>query len=478
MVVLAALLAAPSAYAASQTFTLGVGDEAFWSGTSTGSPAVEYALDLTGSGERLRVGFDHATDGDVWDIVVEGPNGNTAFTPGVGLYSQEGVVENPAAGRWTVRVTGEAITDPKFRMRAKLEGPLLLPAGRVALAPNLQALPPYEFTFDTPVTNGGATGQEPVGQPTPGGRAACHPEEVAEEQAVRCLRMAFGVRNTGMGPMQLSTRGAPFPLDQELVQSVVYSDGTTEERVAGVAKFHKTHEHYHHDKAISLQLFRVVDGPDPARPALEPASAVHMKGFAHRNELLREWRRFYPLLGFDGFGLKGGWGDYYEWDRPGNYIDFGINGDGRYVLRMVADPVEGVLESNERDNTAYSLIDVAGEKVTWLASGRGSDPWDPCRILMPMGAEPEPADADQPIRPASCAPDTTWAELVPPSPASAPAPPVAAAPKPVANAKRPLTKKQRRAAAKRRALARRLAACKKRKSARSRRSCRARARRS
>ena len=32
-----------------------------------------------------------------------------------------------------------------------------------------------------------------------------------------------------------------------------------------------------------------------------------------------------------GFGLKAGWGDYYEWDRPDNFLDFGLNGDGRYV---------------------------------------------------------------------------------------------------------------------------------------------------
>ena len=470
-----ALLSAPGcATATATTPSLGVGDELFWSSTSSGDPAAEFPLDVRAGGERLRVGFDHATDGDVWKIEVSGPGGSASFSPGLGLYSEEGVIDAPDPGRYTVRVSGEEITDKRFRMRAKLEGELRLPAERTALLPNLQALPPYEFSFLTPVTNGGgALGEVPIGVESPGGRASCHSEEVAEEQAVRCLRMAFGVRNTGMGPMQLSYRGAEFPADQELVQTIRYSDGSSEERVAGVAKYHKTHQHYHHDKAISLQLFKVGEGG-----ALTPASAVHMKGFAHRNELLREWRRFYPLLPFEGFGLRAGWGDYYEWDRPGNYIDFGINGDGRYVLKMTADPVEGILESDESDNHAYSLIEVAGTDVKWLESGRGSDPSDPCRILVPMGNEPEPDGGfAQPPRPRSCPSDTTWAELVPPSPATAaPSGTPAASPPAKAAPKRP-SAKQRRAAARRRALARRLAKCKKLRSAKKRRACRARARR-
>jgi hypothetical protein len=456
---LAAMTAAQPARAVTQTFTLGLEDTAFWSGPAPGPAECtdgtcwEYALDVKQAAERLRVGFDHATDGDVWNVDVSGPGGITQFTPGVGLYSQEGVIDSPTPGRYTVRVsTEEVVKDPRFRLRAKLEGPLRLPAGHVAILPNMQPLPPYEFTFQTPVSNGSLPSEEPVGLPLPGGRAACHPEEVAEQQAVRCLRMAFGVRNTGMGPMQLSYRGAEFPMDQELVQTVVYSDGVSEQRVAGVAKYHKTHQHYHHDQAIGLQLFKVAD---PVTGGLEEASAEHRKGFAHRNELLREWKHFYPLMGFDGFGLKAGWGDYYEWDRPGNYIDFGLNGDGRYVLRMTADPVDGILESNERDNMAYSLIEVAGEEIKWLQSGRGSDPWDPCRILVSEGAEPEPPDSAQPPRPSTCPPDTVWAELVPPSPA-APAPAVApvaqpvVAPKPAAKR----TAKQRAAARKRAALKR------------------------
>ncbi len=117
---------------------------------------------------------------------------------------------------------------------------------------------------------------------------------------------------------------------------------------------------------------------------------------------------FHPTWNTDGFGLTAGWGDYYEWDRPGNYVEFGTNLDGTYLVRMVADPGNGILESNEKDNVGYSYFRVSGRTVTMLESGRGTSPWDRCRILMPFGAEPNlPPGARQPKRPADCPPDET-----------------------------------------------------------------------
>ena len=137
---------------------------------------------------------------------------------------------------------------------------------------------------------------------------------------------------------------------------------------------------------------------------MEAMGAKRSKGFAHRNELLREWNRFYPTMNVRGFGLRPGWADIYEWDRPGNYIDFGVNGDGHYVVRMWADPVDGVVEINERDNVGYTYLKVAGETVELLEAGRGRDPWDPCKIVVGFGGFPDPKPSP---RPARCAPDTT-----------------------------------------------------------------------
>ena len=377
---------------------LGVGDSAFW----TGQLGTVYQIDIQQEGWRLRVGIDHATVGDVFTVTLTDPLGaSSSFTPGSGLYSAEQLRLAPAQGLWTVRVEADGVRDPRFRMRAKLEAAPAEPTGEPEpLLPNLQALPPYDMGFVTPISNG-LQGGAPMGAQLPGGRLNCHAEEVVEEAAVRCLRMTFGVRNTGDGPMQLHYPGGA-PLDRVLFQRVRWTDGSYIDREAGRAVWHKTHAHYHHDQAIGMQLLAA----DIETRTLTPAGAEHRKGFAHRDELLREWWRFYPTWPSYGFGLAAGWGDFYEWDRPGNYIDFGTNGDGHYVIRMTADPVGGILESNEDDNASYTFFRVTGEQVEVLETGRGADPWDPCKIVMPVGAEPDDGPPDPGARPESCSPDT------------------------------------------------------------------------
>ncbi|HVF19474.1 MAG TPA: hypothetical protein VNA14_04440 [Mycobacteriales bacterium] len=387
-----------------------VGNPAFWTaGAPTcedaGNPCWDFDLDVRAvSGTTLRLGIDHVVVGDVFEVSVTDPSGADAgtFSPGTGLYSQELVVDDPAAGRWQLHVVARGVTDRRFRMRAGLHREAAAPRRRTVLAPNLQALPPHDINFLMPLTNGSTDGA-PEGVMSPGGRLACHPEEVVEDRAVRCLRMAFGVSNVGAGPMSLHLGPGAQGADRPLIQRLYFSDDTTEDRPAGGAVFHRTHAHYHHSHAIELTLLAVTD---PAKGTLSPGATEHRKGFAHRDELLREWRRFYPVFKKDGFGLLPGWGDYYEWDRPGNYVDFGVNGDGRYVLRLTADPVGGIVETNDRDNTSYTYIEVTGTTVRLLESGRGADPWDRCRILIPLGAEPELARGQrQPKRPHTCPKD-------------------------------------------------------------------------
>jgi hypothetical protein len=411
--------AAPAAEAvAADPLPLDLGGTAFWTGPSVAqanctngeAPCWLFALDVRdGTAARLRIAIDHPKVGDTFTVDVTSPSGSTqTFGTESGLYSAETVLTAPRAGAWKVRVTATDALDPRFRMRAKLEARAPAPGPRTEVPPNVQIQPPYDFHFAFPVTDGGAItaqqGDRPIGVPAPLGLLGCHPEELAQA-SVRCLRMSFGVRNVGQGPMffRYDDNAMTQTADQTLYQLVYYSDGTHTERVAGIAKYHPSHLHYHQDEAVALQLFKVTD---LGRGGLVAAGTEKRKGFHHREELLREWRRFYPLWKDTGFGLGSGWADYYEWDRPDNYLDFGLNGDGRYVVRMTADPGKHVLETNEDDNLGYSYIDVAGNTVKVLESGRGADPWDRCKIVMPIGNEPDvPGSAP---RPADCAPDTTW----------------------------------------------------------------------
>jgi hypothetical protein len=388
-------------------FTLALGTKVFWSGPGSssadcGTYCWSYSLNVTEPGYRLRVGMERPLLGDVWQVDLLYPSGTTAgsFSPGTDLYSAEYMIFGGDVGTYTVRVSAQDVTDLRFRMRATLEGDNSgLPSGHVLLPPDLRPLPPWDFSFKMPVTNG-LLGGESIGVGVPGGRPSCHPEEIADRDTTRCLRMSFGVGNFGLGPLELEVGpGGQFE-DRPLIQHVRYADSGFVSRDAGNAYYHASHLHYHHDKAIGLELLRVVD---TANGELLPAAEPHLKGFAHRDELLREWTKFYPTWGKQGFGLLPGWGDYYEWDRPGNFIDFGENGDGLYVVRMTVDPHGYILETDQADNVAYSLIWVKGDEIDHVESGIGTDPWDPCRIPLPLGPEwensfelPEPRPDDCP----------------------------------------------------------------------------------
>lgn len=380
-------------------FSLGAGDAIFWNGPyiEGGSDGWTYKLRVTEPGYRLRVGVDHPEVGDAFTIRLVSPKGRAVSSgTGTGLYSAE-VMVTPKVGTWTVEVRANGVDDSRFRVRAKLEARKPgYGVKRGAVPPNLQILPPHEANFLVPITNG-SQGDPPQGQEGPD---SCHPEEHAEG-AVRCLRFAFGIRNTGRGPLQLYFEG-PTPADHPLIQRVQRVDGTHFDRVAGTAVWHESHAHYHHSEAVALQLYAVTDREVGT---MTSASERQTKGFAHRSELLRDWHHFYPTWPEFGFGLRAGWSDIYEWDRPGNYIDFGVNGDGYYVVRMWADPVDGILESNEKDNLGYTYFQVTGTEVELIEAGRGKHPWDPCKIEVGFGGHPDPKP-DGP-RPARCPPDTT-----------------------------------------------------------------------
>jgi hypothetical protein len=90
-------------------------------------------------------------------------------------------------------------------------------------------------------------------------------------------------------------------------------------------------------------------------------------------------------------GLSPGWGDVYRWQRPGQYVDFGSNGDGLYVVRTTVDIENKILETNDNDNSAYALVKVVGDQVQLLERGWGTSPFDPHKVVF-RGSGPASQD--------------------------------------------------------------------------------------
>lgn len=417
--------------------SLDVGQARFWlGGTITeahvaasslcgaSGPCPAWTLAVEGGGHRLRAAIDTPSREDSFRIELLGPGGGVvASADASNQFNAELVVGEPPGGDYVLRVVPTNATHASFRLRAKLEaGPEARPRGDAPLLPNLKAVPPYEFGFVAPLNplNGAyppdivnpplsVAGIEPL---------SCAPDELLPvslggQGAHDCLRLTTGPINVGNGPFIKTFRFlddlaagkvATTTLRGPATQRIVHADGSVSERPAGTYSFHTTHAHFHDDGILTYELFRV------RGKELEPAGIGTKSGFCPADQLLGEWRTFRnDAPGSFGTGdsasgscmsltdgvlaLTRGWGDVYRWQRPGQFMEFAGNGDGRYVARATVDKHDTTLETDETDNAAYALIRVVGRKVEVLERGQGLSPFDPRKEVF-TGLGPASQDAE------------------------------------------------------------------------------------
>ncbi len=433
--------AAPSANAADFGLKLTLGRAVFWPGVHIASGSVSdsaactadtcpsYPLTIVAGAARLRVAIDNPVRQDTFGIEVLDPAGKIAGSDATNnQFASEVLIDKPAAGTWTVRVVPESVIDSSFRLRAKLERALpTKPAGKVAMLPNLRTVPPYEFGFIAPANPLNAVYPPDTVNP-PLDVAGVHPLSCAADEmspvalggggATKCLRLTSGPMNVGSGAFDMlfdfvsdTVAGKVDPvLSQGPMRQVIhYSDGSVSERPAGTYSFHKTHAHFHTDQVLSYDLYKV---DNPATGAIHPTGAGTKSGFCPADQLFGDWNSFAQMpdgtfgegdsatgtcFSPDGgqIGLSIGWGDVYRWQRPGQYVEFGGQPDGLYVVRTTADKFNHVVEENETDNSSYAYIRVSGvapasggvqtaatnETVTILERGFGTDPWDKTKVV-------------------------------------------------------------------------------------------------
>jgi len=418
--------------AAETSKTLKVGQPLFWDGAYIDSgdiqddalcdiaaPCPTWKLVVAGQSARLRVAIDTPSREDTFGLELLDPSGAVvASASNSNQFNTEAFVPTPAPGSWTVRVVPQGVDKASFRLRAKLEREVpKRPVGKVALLPDLKAVPPFELGFIAPANPlNGAYPPDTVNPPLdllgyhP---VSCAPDESAPVAiggggATRCLRFTSGPMNVGVGPFDMrfdlvgdaAKRSVePNTIRGPMFQAVHYGDDSVRMRPAGTYSFHKTHAHFHTDQILSYELFSV-DAPG----VLRPAGVGTKSGFCPADQLFGQWTRFtQEIPGAFGMGdqaangcfspyqgslgLTPGWGDVYRWQRPGQYVEFNGNADGRYVVRVTVDKSNTVLESDDTNNSAYALIDVTGDRVRLLERGQGTDPWDSHHVVF-RGAGP------------------------------------------------------------------------------------------
>ena len=393
-----------------------------------------YLLDVAPGGKRLRIGLDTPERTDSFGIHVFAPDGSLAGEDdNFNQFNSEVLIDEPTAGLWRVQIRPDNATYASFRMRAKLESALTvspaLPADPKPLLPNLRTVPPYEFGFVAPANplNGlyppdtvnpplSVAGIEPIS--CSADEAA--PVEIGGAGAVRCLRFTSGPVNVGQGIYDMrfelladtlagETEIAPNELLSRTIigpktQVVHWTDGSQTARPAGTYSFHPIHVNFHDDFILKFELYQVTD---TELGALVAAGLGTKSGFCPADQLFGNWYAFeqgHETPGGDSpldncfsptagtIGLSVGWGDVYRWQRPGMYVEFDGNPNGRYVVRSIVDEMGYVLETDDSDNVSYAYIEVQGDTIEILERGWGTDPWDDRKLVFdltgPVGRSP------------------------------------------------------------------------------------------
>lgn len=319
----------------------------------------------------VQIGVRWGVEGQDVDLYVYGPNGALAAssTGTIGFSAAQSVQLTTAAnGTYRVVVVPVNVSDPdglSYRGIAEVERPPRVRPLR-ELLPNLVALHPHHVRL--------ATGAYYVPD-GPGEAASCYPEEMAEQGARRCLRFDQGPGNRGDGPFELRyvmTR----PGDPQLRQRIYRSDGSYRDHVADSWEFHPTHAHFHYKNFMSSRLWAA--DADGHRLSNTPVRTGRKNGFClidvdnidfgSKGDAAKTYNfpRCNAPTDVDASGahmtngVSVGWADIYPWFLADQYIEISGLADGHYLLESLVDPNDTILETDETDNSATTLIRLSG----------------------------------------------------------------------------------------------------------------------
>ena len=205
-----------------------------------------------------------------------------------------------------------------------------------ALLPDLRTLPPEDFRV----------------------------EEDGEENT-KYLRFANTVWNAGRGPLELRGESDPGAEKTRVTQVVHSQNAAAEEVEVGEFVYHPDHEHWHVEDFALYELRSLT-------PDGEPGSVVASSGkvscvMENRRvdaELMQEGARWeYEGCGEEVQGISPGWGDTYGVNLRGQELNIEAVPDGEYALRSVADPENGIAESDAENNETIVYVQIGGDGV-------------------------------------------------------------------------------------------------------------------
>lgn len=184
------------------------------------------------------------------------------------------------------------------------------------------------------------------------------------------LRFSTTTSNVGAGPLELVAK--QISGDKQQVDQRVYREGGGyTDYFAGWFAYHPEHQHFHFENYAdySLQL----DGAPGASLRTGSKTTFCIVDSTRINTRLpgAPNKAVYTTCGNQVQGMSVGWGDRYLWDLVGQELDITGLPDGIYVLRIIVDPQDRLLESDETDNISQVRIQLAQGTVSVLGQKKG-----------------------------------------------------------------------------------------------------------
>jgi hypothetical protein len=316
--------------------------------------------------------------------------GSTLVGSAEGEISEGEVVMLPSLpnGEYTIYVARNPISAQpaiSYELLAEVEYDLKLTPAR-DLLPDLVMRSSPVVTFQTP--------SFPIfGWPEPQPGDTCFPIETAEDGAQTCLRFDQVLANRGEGKLELKMALPNDPEDTSTnaVQEIETTAGPTYDRVAGSWEYHEAHGHIHYREFAQARLWNADAhgkrvGSAPVRIGHKVSFCIidiRIDAWAEDGDVPRAYgvpRCLFPTEFDEDYsyivsGISRGWADIYNWFLPDQYLEVTGLPDGDYIVESIADPENGIRESDETNNCFGNLIrlkdvDLPTRSVQLLGDGK------------------------------------------------------------------------------------------------------------
>ena len=201
------------------------------------------------------------------------------------------------------------------------------------LKPNLQPFPPFNLML-TPDSTGG-----------------------------REIRFSTRSWNKGLGPLELVAEQGDSS-GQKVYQRVYYDDGTSQDSFVGTFVWHPAHNHFHFG-GYALYYLEPISAPGGSPKSGNKTTFCVMDTNSVDTSLEGAPSiAVYDTCGSAVQGMSVGWADTYGYTLAGQSVNFTGNPSGDYCLTIRIDPNERLLETDDSDNVASSLLRVDVERST------------------------------------------------------------------------------------------------------------------